>query len=321
MSDVISAQPKTRRQRVATETLVALYSQHGTLDKVASIVGLNRASVHERLKKAGYAPKQNAPISDDERRQIQNYYGTTPKEQFSLSELATRLGRTKALISRTARELGLTDRKRPASAATRENMRSAFAGKWNSTPHPRGMLGKRHSEKTKQSIAADSRLRWVTDKTFGIGLMDEAARQSRSDRATARMAHGKNENAYSRAKRGRRADLGDVFFRSAWEANYARYLNLLIKMKVVERWEYEPETFWFEAIKRGVRSYKPDFKVQYRNDPKPEYIEIKGWYDPKSKTKIKRMRIYHPTVKVTLVGAKEYRAIRAKWGSAIQGWE
>src|SRR3972149_9721027 len=41
-------------------------------------------------------------------------------------------------------------------------------------------------------------------------------------------------------KSGRRADLG-MFFRSAWEANVARYLNFLKTHGSVKGWEYEPK--------------------------------------------------------------------------------
>ena len=123
-------------------------------------------------------------------------------------------------------------------------------------------------------------------------------------------------------KSGKRADLGDIFFRSAWEANYARYLNLLIRFKVVERWDFEPETFWFNKIKRGTRAYLPDFRVFYRHDSsRPVYVEIKGWMDSKSKTKIERFKRYYPQHKFEFVGQKEYNAIRNKWRSAIPNWE
>lgn len=125
---------------------------------------------------------------------------------------------------------------------------------------------------------------------------------------------------YSRCKRGRRPDLGAVHFRSSWEANYARFLNLLVKRGELVRWEYEADTFWFEKIRRGVRSYTPDFKL-HRTDGSVEYVEVKGWMDKKSATKIKRMRIYHPKVQFRVVSAKEYREIAKKVGPFIDGWE
>ena len=122
-----------------------------------------------------------------------------------------------------------------------------------------------------------------------------------------------------RTKQGWRPDIG-IFTRSSWEANFARYLNWLVSSHGIKEWSYEPETFWFEAIKRGVRSYKPDFKiVPITGDP--YFIELKGYMDPKSKTKLKRMAKYHPNVRVQLVGEVEYRAIARTVRPLIPTWE
>jgi len=110
-----------------------------------------------------------------------------------------------------------------------------------------------------------------------------------------------------------------MFFRSAWEANYARYLNWLQSRGDIERWEYEPETFWFEAIKRGVRSYTPDFKVFEKGGF--YFVEVKGWLDPKSKTKLKRMKKYHPGVNVVLFGQADYKSLSRQLGGVIPNWE
>ncbi len=123
------------------------------------------------------------------------------------------------------------------------------------------------------------------------------------------------------AKGGYRADLGRIYFRSGWEANYARYLNLLIKFGAVEKWDFEPETFWFAGIKRGAVSYKPDFRIKYKGDAVLEYVEIKGYVIPKDRTKWKRMKKYHPHIKLVVIGAKQYNALRKKWASAIPFWE
>lgn len=120
---------------------------------------------------------------------------------------------------------------------------------------------------------------------------------------------------------GRRDDLGGLFVRSGWEANVARYFNMLMKMGVVESWEYEPQVFWFLKIKRGVRSYLPDFRVKYRDESQSVFVEVKGYLDAKSKTKIARFRRYYPEYRLDVIGAKEYRAIRAKWSAAIPNWE
>lgn len=124
---------------------------------------------------------------------------------------------------------------------------------------------------------------------------------------------------HAQPKGGKRKDLGDKYFRSKWEANYARYLNFLILKKELRRYEYEPETFYFNNIQRGCRFYTPDFKV-WNNDGTIEYHEVKGWMDPKSSTKLKRMNKYYPGIKISIVGKDEYNAIR-EWRRLITGWE
>ena len=100
-------------------------------------------------------------------------------------------------------------------------------------------------------------------------------------------------------KQGKRKDLKDTYFRSAWEANYARYLNYF-KVK----WEYEPKTFMFEKIKKGTRSYTPDFYLPDED----RWVEIKGYFSAKDKTKIKRFKKYYPAEfeKLTLVIEKKF---------------
>lgn len=128
-------------------------------------------------------------------------------------------------------------------------------------------------------------------------------------------------NPYSKVRRGRRADIGNMYFRSMMEANFARYLNLLQANGDIHHWEYESETFWFEAIKRGVRSYKPDFKVWDTESAEPYFYEVKGWMDAKSKTKLTRMAKYYPAVKIIVIGKKEYNDIRKSLSSIIPNWE
>jgi len=108
-----------------------------------------------------------------------------------------------------------------------------------------------------------------------------------------------------------------IFFRSSWEANYALYLNFLINKKQIKGWEYEKDTFWFEKIKRGIRSYKPDFKI-YNNNETIEYHEVKGWMDKKSKTKLNRMRIYYPDIKLILIDSECYRNLKNQIGRLLK---
>lgn len=123
-----------------------------------------------------------------------------------------------------------------------------------------------------------------------------------------------------RSAGGKRADLDDRYFRSRWESNYARYLNLMVAQRKIASWEYEPDEFWF-PIKRGTRSYKPDFKV-FALDGSHEYHEVKGWMDAQSKTKLARMAKYHPTEKIIVIDAGWFRqARRGGLAAFIQGWE
>jgi len=96
-----------------------------------------------------------------------------------------------------------------------------------------------------------------------------------------------------------------MFFRSKWEVNYALYLDWLVKEKQILSWEYEADIFMFEKIKLGTRSYRPDFKI-FNNNGTIEYHEIKGWMDKKSATKLKRMRIYYPEIKLIVIEKAGY---------------
>ena len=115
--------------------------------------------------------------------------------------------------------------------------------------------------------------------------------------------------------------IGDThnYYRSTWEANYARWLEWNCKKGLIRSWDHEFKTFWFENIKRGVRSYLPDFFVIYPDDT-CEYHEVKGYMDAKSATKLKRMAKYYPRVKVVLIDSKCYQSI-AKFKRLIPGWE
>lgn len=110
------------------------------------------------------------------------------------------------------------------------------------------------------------------------------------------------------------------YFRSLWEANYARYLEFLKQHNEIKEWEHEPDTFWFRNIKRGCRSYLPDFKIT-NNNGSIEYHEVKGWYDNRSKTKIKRMAKYYPEVKLIVIFGKQYQSIAKQMKNIIKDWE
>lgn len=139
-------------------------------------------------------------------------------------------------------------------------------------------------------------------------------------------------SVYQRTRSKKRADLGGRFFRSTWEANYARYLNLC-----GVRWEYEPRIFDFAQIRRGVVDYTPDFYLPDED----RWVEVKGWFSPRDKTKLRRFARFYPEEfkKLTVVIAKlegkpyetaqalgvgrieSYRDIAASAAGLISTWE
>jgi hypothetical protein len=123
-----------------------------------------------------------------------------------------------------------------------------------------------------------------------------------------------NNGSYENVQRGHYLIDGvNMYFRSKWEANYALYLNFLVRNKKIEKWYYEKDTFVFDKIKFGVRKYLPDFKI-HNLCGTVEYHEVKGYFDSRSKTKIKRMKRYYPKVKLIVIGKDEYTLIKKQVG-------
>ncbi len=91
-----------------------------------------------------------------------------------------------------------------------------------------------------------------------------------------------------------------LYFRSILEYEYACKLEFYRKAGAILKWEHEPETFWFEGIRRGCTNYKPDFKV-YLADGTHYWVETKGYKDPKSATKIKRFKKYFPKEELRVI--------------------
>lgn len=306
--------------RVPTEAIVAAYDRLGSVWAVADELGISGQTVSRRMKAAGH-PVNKRWITDAERSRIEQFYRETPPEVFDLDNLVEEIGRTKAVISREAARMGLTTYVRPLTASQAERAKIAQAGKWSRNPHPRGMAGKKHTPETLARVGEASKRNWSTWKTFGIGPGSPEGIAARRAHLTTIRGLVNPTNVYSRCRSGRRADLGDMFFRSSWEANYARYLNLLLSMGVVAEWAYEPQKFRFEGIKSGTTNYTPDFRVVYKGDTTPEFVELKGFTTPKDRTKWRRMKKYHPGIRLTVITSKEYYALARKWSSSIPNWE
>ena len=126
---------------------------------------------------------------------------------------------------------------------------------------------------------------------------------------------------YVKSKAGWR-HIGDTpkYYRSMYEANYARYLQFLQDTKAILNWQHEPQTFWFPEIKRGVCSYLPDFRI-LRPDGSIYFAEVKGYMDSRSRTKLKRLKQFYPETEIYLIDAAWFKAYGPKLRLFVPGWE
>jgi len=246
-------------------------------------------------------------------------------------DIAECLGRSVDGVELKANELGITNprrpKKRPEDKVPRgpkfsdpderrryisECRRQCIA----QNGHPRGALGMKHSDETKALIARKS-------KELAASRTNEERQAS-----IAKMMRTKIANGTANPMRGgitwkagwREIGAARKYYRSRWEANYARYLQWLMEKGEIASWSHEPKTFWFEGVRRGVVSYLPDFHVIDKNGSE-SYHEVKGWMDAKSKTKLKRMKKYHPKVKLVVIDGKAYESIARQMKNLIPGWE
>lgn len=261
----------------------------------------------------------------DELSALRSAYATNDNGFVSLDELAAALGRTRAAVALKASRLGLGDATRPKclqrkdrrkfkgdEAALKSDMSARAKRMIAENGHPRGMAGKKHSPETLARLSKVSSDRWAQKPT--------AARQEWCDNLAKAQA-GAPKVARGTWVAGWREIGGKRnYYRSRWEANYARYLEWLKQRGDIADWQHEPETFWFEAIKRGVRSYKPDFRV-WEVGGQSSLHEVKGWMDARSKTTLKRMAKYHPSETIIIVREKQYNEIARKIGPMIADWE
>lgn len=108
-------------------------------------------------------------------------------------------------------------------------------------------------------------------------------------------------NVYQYTRTGFREDL-KIVLRSNWEANVCRVFNLY-----GIQFEFEPRVFVY-PIKRGTKGYTCDFYLNATD----EWVEVKGYLDDKSRTKIKRFKKYYPDEfsRFTMIISKSSRPAR-----------
>lgn len=122
---------------------------------------------------------------------------------------------------------------------------------------------------------------------------------------------------------GWRDDIG-IYTRSKMEANYARYLNLLIEEGRILGWEYEPMIFYFNNLgyKTSPVSYKPDFFVKSL-DGTITVVECKGLQTGRDRSKWSRYlkHVAQEDDSFLVVGPNAYTLIWMNHGEEIPCWE
>jgi len=265
--------------------IVSAYARTGNVHKVAEEVPVCHSTVHDHLTKLGLIEVNN--WTDEELAELIKIYQTGFLGGDGVIErFVKKTGRSKTCISRKARKLGLkTNKTRKSSGQTKQKLSKIKKKHFQENDHPRGALGMVHSKETKEKLSKKSKEQWETITPKQLRERYKKFRNTRRQNVDSGVTV-LNQGGHSRTKSGKRKDLDNMFFRSAAESNYARYLKYIAKTE----FEYEQKTFHFDKIKRGIVSYKPDFYIP-RED---KYHEFKGWLDPKSVTRLRRFRVYYP---------------------------
>lgn len=291
-------------------------------EDLAAVLGRTEASIRNACYKRGWR-KRAEYWTEEETEKLIQYYHDADGGPIDLDNLEAIFGRHRSNICRKAREFGLTEQAREHSEETKESLSKIRKDWFKENDHPRGMLGGKHDKNARAKMSKAGRARSARMTKEEKSAIAMKAVQTRIERYGSGNPgiHNPSSNPYSRTKSGKREDLDGLFVRSSWEANYARYLNWLVENdNELLKWEYEPDTFVFEGITRGTRTYTPDFKLFYC-DGRIEYHEVKGWMDPKSVTRLRRMKKYFPQIDLVLIDAGVYRGIENSVSKLIPNWE
>jgi hypothetical protein len=158
---------------------------------------------------------------------------------------------------------------------------------------------------------------YCRSKTFEEFHGIEKAKQIRKNMRLAKQRNGPKkyittdkvtENLHGYGKFGRRPDLNNQFFRSTWEANFARICNYY-----GTEWEYEPEKFWLPDIKVH---YFPDFYLPEVNC----YVELSGISSPFKLSKIKNFSKNFPETPIIHITLEEWKGLSCH-SVLINNWE
>lgn len=123
---------------------------------------------------------------------------------------------------------------------------------------------------------------------------------------TQRLEYLEFVSKFSYAKHGFRSDI-NINVRSAWEANFARYLTFIGKS-----WLYEPKRLQLKSEK----TYLPDFYVPEEDT----YYEVKGFWNARSREKVNDA-INELNINLVLIEKEHYDIITREFSHLIPNWE
>ena len=306
-------------KKASDTELIKKYKELNSVWKVARHFGMCGQSVHERLVRLGIVKHINK-ITKEDLEIIRNVYlSGISKGDNKLKLLSEKINRTIPFISRQAKKMGLTTYSHNCTKEFTNSIKKRMSNWIKTNRHPKGMLGKKHKPEIVEKIKNNFD-KWRSE----LSLEDKAKITMKAIKTkvkrygNSRWFNPRNKSSWRAAWRivGHKK----IFFRSRWEYNYAVYLQYLKEIKQIKKWEHEPKTFFFEKIKRGTKSYLPDFRVTLNNG-NVEYHEVKGWYDKASQIKTKRMRIYYPEVVLKMIFSKDYLKLEKEYADKLPKWE
>lgn len=295
--------------------IVAKYDELGNVWKVGEVLGLSGQKVHSILKSMGLGKRMNY-FTDNDYQFLKEHYDEYAQAQ-NLKELAQIMDRTVPFLSRKAKELGLTKNNRKFELGENQVRKLSESARMRikTYGHPKGMLGKKHSNSTKQNISLWQKQNW--DTHYDEILTDERRKQM-SDLMAESQELGKMGVRSRTYLTQAIINNKEYLFKSAWETNIAMVLEYCRLMGEIDDWGYESSKFSFEYDGSGVRNYKPDFDVI--KDGITYHIEVKGWKDDKSQVKEILMKKHYPNVQIYLIDEPRYRDIKKRYKPIIPLW-
>lgn len=112
------------------------------------------------------------------------------------------------------------------------------------------------------------------------------------------------------------------YYRSGYEKNFAKYLNVLVRNKTISHFRHESIEVFFTGEKRGAVCWLLDFTSYNDTGDVLNIYEVKGKFMSKDATKIKRLKKYHPDLfkKLIYVAPKHCFNKVSKLGIASQNF-